>query len=124
MLNEGESGVIVLEPPVVRVRPGEPTTSSRTDKSHDVQSVKGMLPEGVDASKGENENFDLTVTEEGVYGVNCTSQFPMVMVALVVVGDPFSNLEAAKSVKHPRKAHERIDAGFGRDDGVAGKGGV
>ena len=36
----------------------------------------------------------------------------MGMVALVVVGDPSSNLEAAKAVKNPKKAQERFDAAF------------
>ena len=36
----------------------------------------------------------------------------MGMVALVVVGDPSSNLEAAKAVKNPKKAQERFDADF------------
>ena len=113
MLNKGESGVMVFEPSLVQVQPGDTVHFIATDKSHDVESVKGMLPDGVEPFKGKmNENFDLTVTEEGVYGVKCTPHFPMGMVALVVVGDPSSNLEAAKAVKNPKKAQERFDADF------------
>jgi pseudoazurin len=113
MLNKGEKGVMVFEPDFVQVQPGDTVHFVATDKSHDIQSVKGMLPEGVEAFKGKmNESFDLTVTEEGVYGVKCTPHFPMGMVALVVVGDPSSNLEAAKAVKNPKKAQERFDAAF------------
>jgi len=113
MLNKGESGVMVFEPSLVQVQPGDTVHFVATDKSHDVESVKGMLPDGVEPFKGKmNENFDLTVTEEGVYGVKCTPHFPMGMVALVVVGDPSSNLEAAKAVKNPKKAQERFDADF------------
>jgi len=113
MLNKGESGVMVFEPSLVQVQPGDTVHFVATDKSHDVESVKGMLPEGVEPFKGKmNENFDLKVTEEGVYGVKCTPHFPMGMVALVVVGDPSSNLEAAKAVKNPKKAQERFDADF------------
>jgi pseudoazurin len=113
MLNKGESGVMVFEPSFVQVQPGDTVHFIATDKGHDVQSVKGMLPEGVEPFKGKmNENFDLTVTAEGVYAVKCTPHFPMGMVALVVVGDPASNLDAAKAVKNPKKAQERFDAGF------------
>ena len=113
MLNKGESGVMVFEPSLVQVQPGDTVHFVATDKSHDVESVKGMLPDGVEPFKGKmNENFDLKVTEEGVYGVKCTPHFPMGMVALVVVGDPSSNLEAAKAVKNPKKAQERFDADF------------
>jgi pseudoazurin len=72
-----------------------------------------MLPDGVEAFKGKlNENFDLTPTVEGAYGVKCAPHYPLGMVALVVVGDPSSNLEAAKGAKNPKKAQERLDAAF------------
>ena len=113
MLNKGESGVMVYEPSFVQAQPGDTVHFVATDKSHDVESVKGMLPEGVEPFKGKiNENFDLTVTTEGVYGVKCTPHYPLGMVTLVAVGDPASNLEAAKAVKNPKKAQERFDAGF------------
>jgi pseudoazurin len=113
MLNKGESGVMVFEPSFVQVQPGDTVHFIATDKSHDVASVNGMLPEGVEPIKGKmSENFDLTVTEEGVYGIKCTPHFPMGMVALVVVGDPSSNLDAAKAVKNPKKSQERFHAAF------------
>ena len=113
MLNKGESGAMVFEPAFVQVQPGDTVHFIATDKSHDVASAKGMLPEGVEPFKAKmNENFDLTVTDEGVYGIKCTPHFPMGMVALVVVGDPSSNLEAAKAAKNPKKAQERFDAAF------------
>ena len=113
MLNKGESGVMVFEPSFVQVQPGDTVHFIATDKSHNVESIKGMIPDGVEPFKGEmNENFDLTVTEEGVYGVKCTPHFPMGMVALVVVGDPSSNLEAAKALKNSKKATERFEAAF------------
>ena len=113
MLNKGAEGSMVFEPSLVQVQPGDTVHFIATDKSHDVESIKGMLPEGVEPFKGKmNENFDLTVTEEGVYGVKCTPHYPMGMVALVVVGDPSSNLEAAKAAKNPKKAQERLGADF------------
>lgn len=113
MLNKGESGVMVYEPAFVAAQPGDTIHFVPTDKSHNVESIKGMLPEGVEPFKGKlNESYDLTVTEEGVYGIKCTPHFAMGMVALVAVGDPSSNLEAARAVKNPKKAQERLDAAF------------
>lgn len=113
MLNKGEAGAMVFEPSFVQVQPGDTVHFLAVDKGHDVESVKGMLPEGVEPFKGKlNENFDLTVTAEGVYGVKCTPHYPLGMVALVVVGDPSSNLEAAKAVKNPKKAQERFHEAF------------
>jgi len=114
MLNKGSDGsAMVFEPDFVQAQPGDVIHFVPTDKGHDVESIKGMLPDGVEPFKGKmNEAFDLTVTEEGVYGVKCTPHLPMGMVALVVVGDPSSNLEAAQAVKNPKKAQERFDAAF------------
>ena len=113
MLNKGESGVMVFEPAFVQAQPGDTVHFVATDKSHNVESIKGMLPEGVEPFKGAlNADFDLPVTAEGVYGVKCTPHFAMGMVMLVAVGDPSANVEAAKTVKNPKKAQERLDAGF------------
>lgn len=115
MLNKGAEGAMVFEPSFVQVQPGDVVHFVPTDKGHDVESIKGMLPEGVEPFKAKmNEAYDLTATVEGVYGVKCTPHLPMGMVALVVVGDPSSNLEAAKAVKNPKKAQERFDAAFAK----------
>ncbi len=115
MLNKGAEGAMVFEPSFVKAEPGDVIHFVATDKGHDVASVKGMLPEGVaDFKAGMNEDYDLTVTAEGVYGVKCTPHLPMGMVALIVVGDPSSNLEAAKAAKNPKKAQERFDAAFAK----------
>lgn len=115
MLNKGAEGAMVFEPSFVQAQPGDVIHFIATDKGHDVESVKGMLPDGVEPFKAKmNENFDLAVTTEGVYGIKCTPHFPMGMVALVVVGDPSSNLEAAKAVKNPKKAQERFDVAFAK----------
>lgn len=117
MLNKGESGVMVFEPSFVQVQPGDTVHFIATDKSHNVESIKGMIPDGVEPFKGElSESFDLTVSVEGVYGIKCTPHFPMGMVALVVVGDPASNLEAAKALKNPKKSAERFEAAFAQID--------
>ena len=104
---------MVFEPAFVQAEPGDTIHFIATDKSHDAESIKGMIPEGAEPFKGKlNENLDVTLTVEGVYGVKCTPHYPMGMVMLIVVGDPSSNLEAAKAAKNPKKAQERLDAAF------------
>ena len=111
MLNKGKDGSMVFEPGFVKVAPGDSVTFIPTDKSHNAESIKDMIPAGAEPFKGElNQNFDLAVTAEGVYGVKCTPHFAMGMVMLVAVGDPSGNLDAAKAVKNPKKAQERLDA--------------
>ncbi|WP_347140413.1 pseudoazurin [Paracoccus sp. SSK6] len=110
MLNKGESGMMVFEPAYVRVEPGDTVTFVPTDKSHNVESIAEILPEGVEKFKSKvNDEFVLTVTEPGLYGVKCTPHFAMGMVGLIQVGDEAANLEAAKSAKMSKKARERMD---------------
>ncbi|TBN38352.1 pseudoazurin [Paracoccus subflavus] len=111
MLNKGEDGPMVFEPAFVRAEPGDTITFVPTDKSHNVEAIADILPEGVETFKSKlNEEFVLTVTEPGVYGVKCTPHFGMGMVGLIQVGDAPANLEAAKSAKMSKKARERMDA--------------
>ena len=104
MLNKGAKGTMVFEPDFIVAAPGDTVTFVPTDKSHDAESVKDMLPEGATPFKGKmNEQVTMTVDKEGVYGVKCTPHYGMGMVALVVVGKP-ANLDQAKAAKHPGKA--------------------
>ncbi|HRP77677.1 MAG TPA: pseudoazurin [Aquamicrobium sp.] len=104
MLNKGEKGAMVFEPDFLKVEPGDTVKFLVTDKGHDAQSIKGMLPEGVEGFKGKiNQEVTFTVEKEGVYGIKCTPHYAMGMVMLIVAGEPV-NAEEAKTVKHPGKA--------------------
>jgi pseudoazurin len=104
MLNKGEKGAMVFQPDFIQAAPGDTVTFLATDKSHDAESIKGMLPEGAEPFKGKmSQPITVTVNAEGVYGVKCTPHYGMGMVAIIVVGQPV-NLEEAKTVKHPGKA--------------------
>ena len=111
MLNKGEAGTMVFEPAFVKAEPGDTIHFIPTDKSHNVEAIKDILPEGVEVFKSKiNEGYTLTVTEAGLYGVKCTPHFAMGMVALIQVGEAPANLDAAKTAKMPKKARERMDA--------------
>ena len=112
MLNKGTKGTMVFEPDFVAAAPGDTITFIPTDKSHNAETIKGMLPEGGKSFKSAvNEKFTLTLDQEGVYGVKCMPHYGMGMVLLVVAGKPV-NLEAAKAVKHPGFAKKRFEAIF------------
>jgi len=113
MLDKGADGsTMVFEPSFLKAEPGDVIHFIPVDKGHNVESIKGMLPEGVDSFKGKiNDPFDLTVTADGLYGIKCTPHFGMGMVALIQVGDGEpANLEAVKTGKMPKTARERMDA--------------
>lgn len=105
MLNKGAKGMMVFEPDVVKVQPGDTVTFVATDPGHDAMSVPGMLPDGAQPFEGQiGKDVTVTFTQPGVYGVKCKPHYVMGMVGVVVVGDAAPNLEAAKAAKNPGKA--------------------
>lgn len=115
MKNKGADGAMVFEPAVIRAAPGDTVRFVPTDKSHNVEGIKGMLPDGVAPFKSKmNEEYVLTLTAPGLYGVKCSPHVSMGMVALIQAGDAPANLDAAKAVKLPGKAGERMSAAFAK----------
>ena len=114
MLNKGAKGMMVFEPDLVKVQPGDTVTFVATDPGHDAQSVPGMLPDGAQPFEGKiGKDLTVTFTQPGVYGIKCKPHYVMGMVGVVVVGDPSSNLEAAKKAKNPGKAGKLFAELFG-----------
>lgn len=113
LLNKGAAGAMVFEPSLVKVAVGDTVTFKPTDKGHNVESIKGMLPEGAEEIKGKTGvELVVTFTVPGAYGLKCMPHYAMGMVALVIVGDAPANLDAVKAVKNPRAAQVRFDADF------------
>lgn len=111
MLNKGKDGVMVFEPGLTKVAKGDTVTFVPTDKSHNAETFKGLLPDGAEPFKGKmNETVKITFSVDGAYVVKCAPHVGMGMVALVVVGDAPANLDAIKTAKLPKKARERLDA--------------
>ena len=113
MLNKGTAGSMVFEPAGLKVQPGDTVTFIPTDKGHNVETIKDMIPEGFEPFKSKmNETYKVTFELPGIYGVKCTPHFTMGMAAVIVVGDAPANLDAAKAVKLPKKVQERFDAAY------------
>jgi pseudoazurin len=112
MLNKGADGAMVFEPAFLKAAVGDTVVFLSPDKGHNAESIAGMLPEGVEAFKSKmSEEFTLTLTAEGVYGIKCTPHYAMGMVALIQVGAPV-NLETAAAVVQKGKAKTRFEPLF------------
>lgn len=110
MLNSGPGGMMVFDPAFVRLKPGDSIKFVPTDKGHNVETIKGMAPEGTDYVKtAVGQEAVVKFDKEGVYGFKCSPHYMMGMVALVVVGDKRDNLEAAKSVQHNKLTQKRME---------------
>lgn len=108
MKNKGDVGAMVFEPAYIKAQPGDVIRFLSTDKGHNVEDIKGMLPDGVEGFKSKiNDEFELTVDQEGLYGIKCTPHYAMGMIGLIQVGEPV-NLDEAKAVKQKGKAKGRM----------------
>ncbi|MCC1492036.1 pseudoazurin [Cognatishimia sp. F0-27] len=114
MLNKGSDGArMVFEPAFVQAAPGDTIKFVAADKGHNAEVGKGMLPGGAEAFKGKiNEEIEVTLTEEGVYGVICKPHFAMGMVMTIAVGDA-DVPEDFFAGRVPPKAKERFQEQLG-----------
>jgi pseudoazurin len=114
MLDRGTEGMMVFEPALVKIEPGDSVKFVGTNKGHNAESIKGMLPEGAAPFAGKvNQDIAVTFDKPGVYGVKCLPHYGMGMVALIVVGTP-ANADDAKAVTHPGKARQVFANLFGK----------
>jgi len=114
MLDKGTEGVMVFEPALVKIAPGDTVKFVATNKGHNAETIKGMLPEGAEPFVGKvNQEIAVTFDKPGVYGVKCLPHYAMGMVGLVVVGTPANQTEAM-AVVHPGKAKQVMTALFGK----------
>jgi pseudoazurin len=110
MLNQGEAGTMVFEPALTVIAPGDTVTFVPTDKSHNAESIKDILPDGAEPFKGGiSKEVVVSFTVPGVYGIKCAPHVGMGMVALVVVGET-PNLDVVGAAKVPNKAAQRLAA--------------
>jgi len=95
-----------------KIEPGDTVKFAATDKGHNAESIKGMLPADAAPFVGKNgEDVTVTFDKPGVYGVKCLPHYGMGMVALIVVGMP-GNLAEAKAVPQVGKAKQVFAALF------------
>ena len=113
LLNKGGDGaVMVFEPAFMKIAPGDTVKFVSTDKGHNAESIKGMLPEGAAPFVGKNnEDIAVKFEQEGVYGIKCLPHYGMGMVAMIVVGKP-GNVDQAKAVPQVGKAKQVFAALF------------
>ena len=110
MVNSGPGGQNVFDPAFVAIAPGDTVKFVASDKSHSVETIKGMAPDGAPEVKGKiGQDQSVTFDKEGVYGFKCLPHFAMGMVAVVAVGKKLENLDQAKGVDVPKAVHARLD---------------
>lgn len=110
MLNKGDAGKMIFEPAFLQIAPGDTVRFLASSKGHNAQSAKGMIPEGAEAFAGKiNEEIEVTLDTEGLYGVMCKPHFAMGMVMTIAVGDDVTIPETFFEGRIPKKAKKRFE---------------
>ena len=105
MLNKLGKESMVYSKKVVRVDVGDTVFWKATDKGHNVEFIKGGIPEGVDKFKSKyNKDTEYKFSVPGIYAYWCTPHKNMGMIGFVVVGEDKSNLEAIKKIRFMAKS--------------------
>ena len=105
MLNKQGKESMVYSQKITRINVGDSISWKATTKGHNVEFIKGGVPEGVKKFKSKfNKDADYTFNVPGIYAYWCTPHKTMGMIGFVVVGNDKSNLEAIKKVRFSGKS--------------------
>ena len=111
MLNKRDDGAkMVYSEDIARIDVGDTITWVPKSKGHNVHFLAG--PEGWDIPKKSKNGKEVAITFDapGVYLYQCTPHATMGMIAMVVVGDDTSNLDAITDMKMRGKSKKKMKA--------------
>jgi len=101
MLNKQEKETMVYSQKIVRINVGDKVFWKSTNKGHNVEFIKGGVPEGVEKFKSKyNQDVEFKFDVPGIYAYWCTPHKGMGMIGFIVVGDDKSNLDAIKAINY------------------------
>ena len=114
MLNKRDDGAkMVYSEDITRIDIGDTITWMPKSKGHNVHFIAG--PEGWELPKKSKNNKEVSITFDtpGVYLYQCTPHATMGMIAMVVVGDDKSNLDAISKMRLRGKSKKKFKALLG-----------
>ena len=105
MLNKQGKETMVYSEKIVNINVGDTVFWKATHKGHNVEFIKGGVPEGVDKFKSKfNKDTEYKFTIPGIYAYWCTPHKSMGMIGFIIVGNDKSNIDAIKSIKFMGKS--------------------
>ena len=105
MLNKLGKEHMVYSKKIVNIEIGDTVFWKSTTKGHNVEFIKGGVPEGVEKFRSAlSKDTEYKFEVPGIYAYWCTPHKGMGMIGFVVVGNDKSNLEAIKKLKYLGKS--------------------
>ena len=109
MLNKLGKESMVFSKKIVRIQVGDTVFWKATDKGHNVEFIKGGVPEGVGKFRSKfNVDTEYKFKIPGIYAYWCTPHKNMGMIGYIVVGGDKSNLEAIKKIRYSAKSKKIV----------------
>ena len=100
MVNRLGKEINVYSKKVINVEVGYTVFWKSVNPGHNVEFVKGGVPEGVEIFKSSySKDTSYTFKTSGIYAYWCTPHKSVGMIGFVVVGNDKSNLETIKKIK-------------------------
>jgi len=100
MLNKLDKERMVYSKKIININVGDKVFWESTDKGHNVEFIKGGVPDGVEKFKSRlNEDVSYEFTIPGIYAYWCTPHKSLGMIGFVIVGDDRSNLDLIKKIR-------------------------
>jgi pseudoazurin len=105
MLNKLNKEYMVYSKKIVNIEIGDTVFWKSKNPGHNVQFIKGGVPEGVEKfkspiSKDTQYKFEIP----GIYAYWCTPHKGMGMIGFIIVGNDKSNLDSIKNLKYMGKS--------------------
>ena len=105
MLNKLEKENMVFSKKIVSIDAGDTVFWKATKAGHNVEFIKGGVPEGVDKFRSKlSKDTEYKFEIPGIYAYWCTPHKGMGMIGFIVVGGDKSNLNEVKNIKYMGKS--------------------
>ena len=100
MVNRLGKEINVYSKKIVNVDVGDTVFWKSVNPGHNVEFIKGGVPEGVEKFKSSySKDTSYTFKTPGIYAYWCTPHKSIGMIGFIVVGNDKSNLETIKKIK-------------------------
>ena len=111
MLNKLGKEHMVYSKKIVNIEVGDTVFWKAKTSGHNVEFIKGGVPEGVEKFKSKiNKDAQYKFEIPGIYAYWCTPHKGMGMIGFVVVGNNKSNLESVKKIKYLGKSKKTAES--------------
>ena len=105
MLNKQEKEIMVFSQKIVKINVGDKVFWKATNKGHNVEFIKGGVPEGVEKFISKySQDVEFKFDAPGIYAYWCTPHKSVGMIGFIIVGDDKSNLNAIKAISYSGKS--------------------